>query len=261
MIQFFRTIRNQLLSQNNFRKYLFYAAGEIVLVVIGILIALQINNLNEARKDREKEQAILRQLRSEYQNNLEQLNQKIEMRNEGLMACNTLLEFIDEPESLEEAVFYSAMANISRDPTFDPIKNDIIGTDKIRLIQNDTLVRYLSNWSSEVYQVQELETDFKKYRTEMIFPSHVRLGIARNLNDNLWKDGYTPTEALDSTFSYKFTLKPTRKPLDLIAVLQDTALEGIISQVVTYHQITNIQSETLRDRIREMLELLDREIK
>ena len=51
MIKFFRQIREQLLTENKFSKDLMYAIGEIVLVVIGILIALQINNWNEERKD------------------------------------------------------------------------------------------------------------------------------------------------------------------------------------------------------------------
>ena len=51
MIKFFRKIRQNLLSENKFSKYLIYAIGEIVLVVIGILIALQINNWNESRKE------------------------------------------------------------------------------------------------------------------------------------------------------------------------------------------------------------------
>ena len=51
MIKFFRKIRQNLLVENKTGKYLKYAIGEIVLVVIGILIALQINNWNENRKD------------------------------------------------------------------------------------------------------------------------------------------------------------------------------------------------------------------
>ena len=50
MIKFFRKIRQRLLSENKFSKYLIYAIGEIILVVIGILIALQINNWNENKK-------------------------------------------------------------------------------------------------------------------------------------------------------------------------------------------------------------------
>lgn len=50
MIRFFRKIRQQLLTENKFSKYLLYALGEIVLVVIGILIALQVNILNDSKK-------------------------------------------------------------------------------------------------------------------------------------------------------------------------------------------------------------------
>ena len=50
MIKFFRKIRQKLLAENRFSKYLLYAIGEIILVVIGILIALQINNWNEHAK-------------------------------------------------------------------------------------------------------------------------------------------------------------------------------------------------------------------
>ena len=51
MIKFFRKIRQKLLTENKFSKYLFYAIGEIILVVIGILIALYINNLNTEKQD------------------------------------------------------------------------------------------------------------------------------------------------------------------------------------------------------------------
>jgi len=50
MLKFFRTIRRRLLDSGRLRRYLVYALGEIILVVIGILIALQINNWNEDRK-------------------------------------------------------------------------------------------------------------------------------------------------------------------------------------------------------------------
>lgn len=56
MIKFFRKIRQNLLTENKFSKYLLYAIGEIILVVIGILIALQINNWNEEKKNQKQVQ-------------------------------------------------------------------------------------------------------------------------------------------------------------------------------------------------------------
>jgi hypothetical protein len=108
------------------------------------LIALQINNWNEKQKDIAQEQLILEQLKSEYQNNLTQLEEKILMRNEGLEASYSLLNQIDNTNINEEEL-YKSLWQLLRDPTFDPIKKDIVGSEKLRLIKNDTLVRALSN--------------------------------------------------------------------------------------------------------------------
>jgi len=62
MIKFFRKIRCDLIEKNKTRKYLKYAIGEIVLVVIGILIALQINNWNENQKHSREENTMLKNL-------------------------------------------------------------------------------------------------------------------------------------------------------------------------------------------------------
>ena len=59
MIKFFRKIRQKLVEQNRVSKYLLYAFGEIILVVIGILIALQINNWNENKKSKQQERELL----------------------------------------------------------------------------------------------------------------------------------------------------------------------------------------------------------
>ncbi|WP_374003846.1 hypothetical protein [Nonlabens sp.] len=108
------------------------------------MIALQINNWNEKQKDIAQEQLILEQLKSEYQNNLTQLEEKILMRNEGLEASYSLLNQIDNTNINEEEL-YKSLWQLLRDPTFDPIKKDIVGSEKLRLIKNDTLVRALSN--------------------------------------------------------------------------------------------------------------------
>ena len=260
MLPFFRNIRWRHAADNQLLKYSRYAVGEIVLVVVGILIALSINNWNERQKDLIKEQKILAQLQSEYKSNLTQLDEKILMRNEALEACDRLLHQIDNPEVIDEENLYTSLWQIVRDPTFDPIKNDIVGSENLRLIQNEQLVRILSNWSSEVYQVQELELEFQKFRTANIIPCYNRLGISRNVNNSQWENGYTPLEALDKKYSYTFTIKPTRKDLDLKEVLADVELEGIVSQVITFHLVTNLQSRALRNRINDMLEIIEQEM-
>ena len=63
MIKFFRHIRQKLLTENKVSKYLLYAIGEIILVVIGILIALQINNWNEYQKQLKTEKEILKEVK------------------------------------------------------------------------------------------------------------------------------------------------------------------------------------------------------
>ncbi len=69
MIKFFRRIRQRLLSESKFSKYLLYAIGEIVLVVIGILIALQINNWNEAKNINEAKTKTLQHIKKEILSN------------------------------------------------------------------------------------------------------------------------------------------------------------------------------------------------
>lgn len=70
MIKLFRTIRKQLLAENKTGKYLKYAIGEIVLVVIGILIALSINNWNETRKQKETTNSIYSIVKEDLMNDI-----------------------------------------------------------------------------------------------------------------------------------------------------------------------------------------------
>jgi len=59
MIKFFRKIRQKTLTENKFGKYLTYAIGEIILVVIGILIAIQINDWNNNRIEKESDSQLI----------------------------------------------------------------------------------------------------------------------------------------------------------------------------------------------------------
>ncbi|MFC4720868.1 DUF6090 family protein [Geojedonia litorea] len=78
MIKFFRTIRQNLLKEGKTAKYFKYAIGEIVLVVIGIIIALQINNWNEERKSKLKSKAYVAKIMNDLVNDTININELIE---------------------------------------------------------------------------------------------------------------------------------------------------------------------------------------
>ncbi|MEM8998975.1 MAG: DUF6090 family protein [Bacteroidota bacterium] len=96
MIKFFRKIRQKLLSENKFSKYLIYAVGEIVLVVIGILIALQINNWNENRKNKVLELSILKEFKSSISMDIVQLNSRAESAKNNIYSANILLNHLEK---------------------------------------------------------------------------------------------------------------------------------------------------------------------
>src|SRR5210317_500403 len=91
MIKFFRKIRQKLLTENKFSKYFLYAIGEIVLVVIGILIALQINEESTRRKNTIIESEILLDLKTEFEFNLQELEKAIEISNSIVINSKGLL--------------------------------------------------------------------------------------------------------------------------------------------------------------------------
>ena len=99
MIKFFRKIRQNLLIQNKFSKYLLYAIGEIILVVIGILIALSINNSNELKKTRYAEKVYLKEIKSDLIQDTLFLSQIIndhKWRIAQLMSQDTTIDLIFE---------------------------------------------------------------------------------------------------------------------------------------------------------------------
>jgi hypothetical protein len=81
------------LTENRYKKYLIYAIGEIILVVIGIFIALQINNHNIQNQDERTEQIYLIALQNEFNDNLEILDSTISVNKRVIKVTVTLLSF------------------------------------------------------------------------------------------------------------------------------------------------------------------------
>ncbi|MCJ7466437.1 MAG: DUF6090 family protein [Maribacter sp.] len=159
MINFFRKIRQRLLTENKASKYLLYAIGEIVLVVIGILIALQINNWNQQRIAFEDEQVLLKILKIDFTNRLKEL----EFLNTGRQnAVNTIeqLMFLGEnpPEFYKEYIIDSLLATATTTYRFNEkfsTMDMLFNSGKINTLSNDSLKFSLSNWPTLVEEMLE----------------------------------------------------------------------------------------------------------
>jgi hypothetical protein len=260
MIKFFRKIRYNLMSENRTGKYFKYAIGEIILVVIGILIALQINNWNEQRKDRTKEHILLKQLQEDYQANLMQLEEKMATREKIISSGIALLEAFDYPQKANRDSVIKKIAIIGNDPTFDPIQNDLNSSENLRLIRNVKLSRLLSNWSSDVVAVKEVENAWSKIVYNQFDLTTSELGIGRDLSnsfmneqDHLWLLDNNPE-------SYKIKIGTSKLGVALNDILTSKKLEGHIGTAITINKSANLQSEALHRRIKEILDIIKDEL-
>ncbi len=242
-------------------KYFKYAIGEILLVVIGILIALQINNWNEGRKDRAKEQELLTQLQSEYQSNLEQLDQKIELRNTIMSAALKLLDYKDHPEKRNTDSIYRYISHTALGPTFDPIVNDIISSGRVQLLQNNQLKELLSRWTSEVIQVTEEEIAWVNYRNDRYYSSLGKFNSFRTILNQYWKNNIMDSFRLEEGEKIDDDLGDSKRNENLAILFDESDFEDHLAMCYTWNKIANIQSEVLRERILEILNLIEQGLK
>jgi hypothetical protein len=161
MIRFFRKIRQNLLMENKTSKYFKYAIGEIALVVIGILIALQVSNWNENRKLKSREQIYLKTLHEEFISNKTQFEEVLKNHYDALKSCRQIINLfpIEITESLNDTL-QSAFNNIYKRYTFNPTQgtiNALINSSSIELISNETLRQLLMQWNDIVADYQEEE--------------------------------------------------------------------------------------------------------
>lgn len=261
MRRLFQKSRQYLFRKSSTRSYIFYSIGEIGLVVIGILIALSIDNWNEDRKDLIKEQQILSQLRDEFKSNLLQLEEKISTRRSIIRASHDALNEIDNPDIANKDSLMTRLGLLMIDPTFDPIINDLIGSGNIRLIRNEQLKRLLTNWSSDVIALQEVEKRWTKLADELVIPFFVELGISRDAVDRFSIDNGWAPFALDKLTNKVTRLGQSSRTPSPKELLTHKDLEGIISVSILMHESGNIQSYALQNRINEILGLLNKEIK
>ncbi len=164
MIKFFRHIRKSLLSEGKTAKYFKYAIGEIILVVIGILIALQINNWNEEKKGRTELNQYLSSLKENIKNDVIILDSLIQRRELTVKYCKKeQLNFLNKTFNLNDTQYaLNAYVDFYFKPNtsaYDALKNStylgkINGTDL-----NNLVIDYYA----KTYQIAETEKSFNKF--------------------------------------------------------------------------------------------------
>ena len=150
MIKFFRKIRQNLLSEGKTGKYFKYAIGEIILVVIGILIALQINNWNEHRKQKLNDNKFLKNLRYEIELDTSVFADKIAEYNHINKSLIQTLQFLNRPTGIDEnerQIVISAIQDLEvLTPSYKNIeRNDSkLADGTLEYIDNDLNIKYQS---------------------------------------------------------------------------------------------------------------------
>lgn len=261
MIKFFRQIRQKLLSENKFNKYLIYAIGEIVLVVIGILIALAINNQNELRKDKVAEQKLLQQLLIDYESNYSQIQNKIDQRTFIMNRCTEVLDMIDNNVHINPDSLSNIFATFLLDPTFDPVDNDIIASGSIRLIKNDHLKELLSKWHSDAKAYLETENVQHNHMISVTVPFLKRVGLMRNATYEFWSSLEFQSGLIEQGRNANdLSLKSNQGQFDIEFILNDRELDGLLSYIFHISRANNLEAESLQKIMLETIKILKQEI-
>ena len=156
MIKIFNKIRQNLLAENKFTKYLIYAIGEIVLVVIGILIALSINNANDVKNQRQKELTLLTEMRQNLQIDLIDLDYNIKESAERIQANKIILKALQERAPMHDSLkpyYGNIIGNFqlsNNTAAWENLKS--VGMD---LVSNDSLRNAISNLYTVKYNYLE----------------------------------------------------------------------------------------------------------
>jgi hypothetical protein len=248
MINFFRKVRKQLADDNKPLKYMRYAIGEIVLVVIGILIALQINNWNEERKDRIVEQQYLKGLQEEFELNGEQLHRFIKLNDELLEASTALLQYTGpKATSIGVPKMGQLLGNIMGSSVgyeSNPgVLEDLINSGNLNKLTNSDLRKVLSLWKADLTKSKVQEIKILKYR-DNITDIFIKLGPLRNMLQDTLRIG-------NSAFEINTDL-----------LLQEVQLENnltyfmITSKALKYKHYANLEKDVLM-----ILDLISKELK
>ncbi len=249
MIKLFRKIRQNLLSEGKIGKYFKYAIGEIILVVIGILIALQINNWNTNQINKSESKEFNQRLFNEFAGNLDLANTKIEKIESLIKSSRSILELFNEkpehnsPRKLDSllAIAIEGVKVEFRTGTL----NEGLNTGKVALIESEILKSKIYGLTSNIDYVREWDKTYSAYLSNILLPF-----LYKNFNFRNMDNAFSNYSAGESKF------KTNRNKV----LLENEEFENLIDN--HYFQ-SNTQLEfhkNLKDEIEEIKELIEIEL-
>jgi hypothetical protein len=176
MLNFFRNIRRLLLTENKFSKYLIYGIGEVVLIVIGILLALYLNNINSEQKSKLVEIELLKEIKANINGSIKSFERAIKSEKEYLDHNLLILDYLDNNRPFDNTLlrpfgdyFWTVSSNpVSAGYTFLKSKG-------IDLITNDSLRKNLSVLFEVDYLIIKEENQIwaNNLQQNISYPYHV----------------------------------------------------------------------------------------
>lgn len=232
MIKFFRHIRRQLLTENKFSKYLIYAIGEIVLVVIGILIALSINNWNEERKSAKQEVKILKELKNDLKTNLSEVLDTYNTTRDRELATVLIFNYFQNKKAVDDSLKLA----------FELIKMEGIfntANTAYKYIENQGM-HTLSNDSLRIRITEMYERHFKNIHTREARNMEI---VERELHP-LMKQYFISSPTIDKSLSY--SVEALNTPIDLESLRADTEFRNVMVELQNWLLVRmNWQKEAL----------------
>lgn len=253
MFKFFRNKRQQLAAENNLAKYLRYALGEILLVVIGILIALQVNNWNEQRKQRAKELHYLSNIRTDLNLNIAELNFYIATRIAKTESAKIVLEYYEGKPLSDLDDFNMHTVNVYTWHKFFQINNtfqELMNSGNLSIISDDSIKNSLLN----------LETLYKKLKYE---EEHFRYDSEVMLYEPYY--GIVDVNAIVKNFTYQVTQGQQGEHIDLSEedfkkLLENRKHKNGFAMATYEFPFMNSQMEEMKTMCKTIISLINKEL-
>lgn len=199
MISLFRKIRQKLLAENRVTRYLIYAVGEIFLVVIGILIALQVNNYREGQQTKARETAFLHGLRSDLLLNLDELDRSIDRYSRAGRSAEVMISYFEgAPITNMDSLNFHTMEVLYWDPFVrnNSTLREMISSGSLGILSDDSLKAELLQMELRYDKIDGAQEHLRFDYQEYLYGPYFRTGdIGQAYKDYIAiLDGTEPTK-------------------------------------------------------------------